>query len=401
MYLKALAHRWGDITHMNGYNSKASHLPVLALGFRPFFLLAGLFAVVAMTLWGAVLAGSGPDLGPLWHGHEMLFGYAGAVIAGFVLTAASNWTGRPTLTGFPLAAIALLWVAARIVVPMSAVPDGAKAALCAGFFVFLAFGVGRPIIATRGRRNYGIILVLLVFAVLELYFWLMPVIRSRVLVAALMFVMVMVAIIGGRVIPAFTRNATPGMAVRPGGQWRDRVALASLVAFGVFVLCPATPKMLLAAFALLGAVAHAVRMQGWGGGKTLGRPILWVLQLAYLFLPLGLALYAARYLGAPVPFWVPLHVLAVGALGLMTLGMMTRVSLGHTGRVIAAGKLTTVSYGLLVAAVLARSLGGGFDGAGWRDSMLAAAGLWSLAFLLFLFAYTRVLLERRPDGRPG
>ena len=212
-----------------------------------------------------------------------------------------------------------------------------------------------------------------------------------------MFTMAMVVIVGGRVIPAFTRNATPGL----GGECRDWLALSSLVAFGVFVLCPATPRALLAAFAGIGAAAHALRMQGWGGGKTLGRPILWILQLAYLCLPAGLALYAARYLGAPVPPWVPLHVLAVGALGLMTLGMMTRVSLGHTGRAIVAGRLTTLSYGLLVAALLARSLGGLFAGSGWRDAMLTAAGLWSLAFLIFLFVYTRVLLGPRVDGRPG
>lgn len=374
---------------------------LLALGFRPFFLLAGLFAVIAMLLWGAVLAGKGPALGPLWHGHEMLFGYAGAVIAGFVLTAATNWTGRPTLTGLPLAAIVLVWVADRIVVPMSGVPDGIKAALCAGFFVFLAFGVGRPVVATQGRRNYGIIAVLLAFAVLELYFWLMPVIRTRVLEGALMFVMVMVAIIGGRVIPAFTRNASPGLVVRPGGQWRDRLAFASLVAFGVLVLCPATPPWLLALLAVVGAMAHALRMQGWGSARTLGRPVLWILHLAYLCLPVGLALYAARYLGAPLPPWVPLHVLAVGALGLMTLGMMTRVSLGHTGRKIVAGKLTTLSYGLLVVALLVRSVGGEFSGNGWRIAMLTSAGLWSLAFLVFLFAYARVLLGPRVDGHPG
>ena len=386
---------------MNSTFERFRSPPVLALGFRPFFLLAALFAVVSMVVWGSVLAAHGPALGPLWHGHEMLFGYAGAVIAGFVLTAASNWTGRSTLTGSALAAIVLVWVAARIVVPMSVVPDGAKAALGAGFYVFLAFGVGRPIIATRGRRNYGIVLVLLAFAILELYFWLMPAIRSRVLVAALMFVMVMIAVIGGRVIPGFTRNATPGLAVRAGGQWRDRIAVASLVGFGVFVLCPASPPWLLAAFAAIGAITHAMRMQGWGATATARRPILWVLHVAYLFIPVGLGLYAALYLGAAVPPWVPLHVLAVGALGLMTLGMMTRVSLGHTGRVIKAGKLTTLSYVLLAASVLARSVGGLFSGSGWEAAMLIAAGLWSLAFLIFLFVYAKVLLEPRPDGRPG
>lgn len=400
MYLKASGRVLLDSAHMDKYY-RYTRYPLLALGFRPFFLLAGLFAVVAMVLWACAVAGKGPVLGPLWHGHEMLFGYAGAVIAGFVLTAASNWTGRPTLTGIPLAAIVFVWIADRIVVPLSGVPVWLKASLCAGFFVFLAFGVGRAVIATRNRRNYGIIIVLLVFAVLELFFWLMPVIRSRVLEATLLFVMLMVAIVGGRVIPAFTRNATPGLIVRPSGQWRDRAAFASLIAFGVFVLCPASPPWLLAAIAATGALTHALRMQGWGAASTLRRPMLWVLQLAYLFVPSGLGLYAAFYLGAPIPIWVPLHVLAVGALGLMTLGMMSRVSLGHTGRMIVAGKLTTLSYALMVAALLARSLGGFFTGTDWRNAMLSAAGFWSLAFLVFLFVYARVLLVARIDGRPG
>lgn len=375
--------------------------PVLALGFRLFFLLAGLFAVVAMVLWAIVLAGHGPALGPLWHGHEMLFGYAGAVIAGFVLTAAANWTKRPTLVRMPLAALALVWVAARIVVALPAAPDGLKAALCAGFFVFLAIGVGRPIVATGSRRNYGIIAVLCIFAALELLYWFSPAMRARVLDAALLFILVMVALIGGRVIPAFTRNAVTGLRVRPGGLWRDRVAMAALVALGVLALIPATPRPLFAAVAALGALAHAARMLGWGGTKTLRRPILWVLQVAYFCLPAGLALWAAQYFGAPIPFWVPLHVLAVGALGLMTLGMMTRVSLGHTGRLIVANKATTLAYVLLIAAVVVRAGGPFLGAANWQTFMVVAAGLWALAFALFVLAYTRILVSPRADGKPG
>ncbi|MGH8427619.1 MAG: NnrS family protein [Gammaproteobacteria bacterium] len=376
-------------------------LPLLALGFRLFFLLAGLFAVVAMLLWGFVLAGHGPALGPLWHGHEMLFGYAGAVIAGFVLTAAANWTKRPTLIRASLAAIALVWVAARIVVALPAAPDGLKAALCAGFFVFLAIGVGRPIIAVRSSRNYGVIAVLSVFAALELLYWLAPGLRARVLDAALMFILVMVALIGGRVIPAFTRNATPGLRVRPAGLWRDRVAMAALIALGVLALIPATPQPLFAAVAALGAAAHALRMLGWGGGKTLSRPILWVLQAAYICLPAGLALWAAQGFGAPIPFWVPLHVLAVGALGLMTLGMMTRVSLGHTGRLIVADKATTLAYVLLIAAVVVRGGGPFLGAASYQTVMLVAVGLWTAAFVIFVLGYARILLSPRPDGKPG
>jgi uncharacterized protein involved in response to NO len=378
-----------------------TRVPVLALGFRPFFLLAGLFAVVAMLLWGAVLAGHGPGLGPLWHGHEMLFGYGGAVIAGFLLTAASNWTKRPTLVGAPLAAIALLWVAARIAVALGGAPAGLKAALCAGFFVALAIGVGRPIIATHKRRNYKILIVLIVFAALELLYWLDPEWRLRTLEAALLFIMTLVAIIGGRVIPNFTRNATEGLRVRPQGLWRDQVAVTALVALAILVLIPETPPLLFAAIAALGAVAHGLRMLGWGGEKTLRRPILWVLHGAYFCIPAGLALYAAEYSGAPIAFPIPLHVLAIGALGLMTLGMMTRVSLGHTGRLIVANKATTCAYALLIAAVIVRAAGPSLGAGSWQTAMLVAVAPWSLAFLIFLFGYAGKLLTPRPDGNPG
>ncbi|MGH8272679.1 MAG: NnrS family protein [Gammaproteobacteria bacterium] len=375
--------------------------PVLALGFRPFFLLAGTFAVVAIVLWVFVLAGRGPALGPLWHGHEMLFGYTGAVIAGFLLTAAKNWTGRATLVRAPLAAIALVWVAARIVVALSGAPNGLKAALCAGFFVFLAVGIGRPIIATGKRRNYGILVVLGVFAALELLYWLAPAMRARVLEGTLLFIMVMVAIIGGRVLPAFTRNATAGLRVRPGGLWRDWMAMATLVALSILALIPESPGLLFAAIAALGALAHGLRMLGWGGEKTFRRPILWILHGAYFCLPAGLALFAAQACGAAIPPFVPMHVLAVGALGLMTLGMMTRVTLGHTGRLIVANKTTTLAYALLIAAVVVRA-GGPFLGAGsYQTVMIVAVILWSLAFLIFIAAYAPKLVTPRADGKPG
>jgi len=216
-----------------------------------------------------------------------------------------------------------------------------------------------------------------------------------------MFILVLVALVGGRVIPAFTRNATPGLRARPGGQWRDRAALASLAVLGLLALCPATQRLVFGGVAAFAALAHGLRMWGWGGRATLRRPILWVLHAAYACLPLGLGLLAARDFGAPVPRWVPLHVLALGALGLMTLGMMTRVSLGHTGRRIVAGKATTSAYLLLAAAVVARTVGPFLGTSMWRMWMLGAASLWVLAFAVFLLVYARILIAPRPDGRPG
>ena len=369
----------------------------LVLGFRPFFLLASLYGIVAMSLWGLDLVGSGPELTPLWHGHEMIFGYTGAVIAGFVLTAASNWTRRPTLSGIPLAALALVWVIARLLVVLPVIPNGLTAAFCSGFFVLLLLIVAYRIIVARSYRNYPVVVMIAVLALLELVYWLVPAMRPRVLDAALLFILFLVALIGGRIIPAFTRNATPGLKVRASGQYRDWVSLAVLIILAILALAPGVPRAYFASVACVGALAHGLRMRGWGATHTHGRAILWSLHLSYAFLPIGLGLLAAWGFGAPIPFLVPLHVLAIGPLGLMTLAMMSRVSLGHTGRRIVASRATTVAYIRLVAALVLRSAGAWLRGASWQGMMLGAASLWCLAFLIFVVVYAPKLMGARAD----
>lgn len=374
---------------------------LLIRAFRPFFLLAALYAVIAMAVWSLVLAGSGFPLDAQWHGHEMIFGYGGAVIAGFVLTAALNWTGRRQIGLLPLSGLVLLWVAGRLVVLIPRFSVLPKAIVGAAFFAALALAAGWSVIPARSRRNYAIIGVLAVFSALDLFFWLVPDFRLHVLNTALMLILVLISIIGGRVIPFFTGNATPGLHTRPGGQPRDLIATVMLVLLAVLALEPNCPRTLYGAIAGLAAGAHLMRMQGWGAAHTLTRPILWVLHLAYLCLPIGLALLAARDLGAPVPVFAPLHVLAVGAFGLMTLGMMTRVSLGHTGRAIVADRQATVAYGLLFLAVVVRA-GGPFVCSGsCRTILLLAAGLWIASFTIFLISCVHVLVTPRIDGRPG
>lgn len=375
--------------------------PLLIRAFRPFFLLATSYAIIAMAEWSLVLAGSGLSLSPQWHGHEMIFGYGGAVIAGFVLTAASNWTGTKPVGGRLLLGLVCLWVAGRLVILIPGLPLLPKAIVCAAFFAALALVAGRSIISARSRRNYAVVGLLVVFAALDLFFWLIPGFRLHVLKATLMLILVLISIIGGRVIPFFTRNATPGMDTRPGGQPRDHIATAMLVLLAMLTLDPNCPRTLYGSVAALGALTHLMRMQGWGAARTLTRPILWVLHLAYLCLPIGLGLLAVRNLGAPVPAFVPLHVLAVGAFGLMTLGMMTRVSLGHTGRVIAADRWTTSAYVLLVLSVIARAGGPFFCSKSCWMVMLLAAGFWIAAFMVFLASYLRVFLAPRVDGQPG
>lgn len=375
--------------------------PLLARAFRPFFLLAALFAIVAMAVWGLILAGFGPPLDARWHGHEMIFGYGGAVIAGFVLTAAPNWTGRRPTGVWPLSGLILLWIAARLATVIPGLPALLRAIVCAAFFAALALAAGWLVIPARSRRNYPVLGLLAAFSALELLFWLVPSFRLRVLNATLMLIMALISIVGGRVIPMFTGNATPGLHTRPGGQRRDFLAVAILGLLAALALVPGCPRLLYGAIAALGAITHLARMRGWGARRTLTRPILWVLHLAYFCLPLGLALLAARDFGAPMPPLIPLHVLAVGALGLMTLGMMTRVSLGHTGRVIAADHWTAVAYVLLLMAVVVRAAGPFFCHGSCRTAMLLAAGLWTAAFATFLVSYLHVLVKPRIDGRSG
>jgi len=317
-----------------------------------------------------------------------------------VLTAASNWTGRSTLTGSALAAIVLVWVAARIVVPMSVVPDGVKAALCAGFYVFLALGVGRPIIATRGRRNYGVVLVLLAFAVLELYFWLMPVIRSRVLVATLMFVMVMIAVIGGRVIPAFTRNAVAGSNPRH-EPWLEVIAFGSLLLIALVTLVGGALTLaawIPASLFVVAAVAHLLRLALWQPQLTLGNPLLWMMPVAYSWLPVALMLRALSTVAAVVPgAWI--HALTMGALSSLMMAMMMRSTLGHTGRSLVASHMDMAAFLALQIAALIRVVAGS---AGNYQTLVTLSGLfWVLAFALFLVRYLPMLVQPRVDGKPG
>ncbi len=388
---------------------------ILSYGFRPFFLAAGMEAILAMGLWIAALSGAvavGGSPGPLaWHAHEMLFGYATAALAGFLLTAVPNWTGRLPVSGLPLLALFLLWLAGRIVM---AAPDllgvPVSAAVDAAFLPALAFVAGREVIAGRNWRNLKVVLGLAALFVANGAFHVSMAtgfdpgyaIRGAVSVYAML-----IALVGGRIVPSFTRNviARSGGTRLPAPFDRfDRLAVAALaVALAAWVAFPAEwPTAVLAAAA---ALIQAVRLARWQGGQVLHEPLLAMLHAGYAFLPLGLAAVAAAALG-----WLSaasaLHVLTVGAIGGMTLAVMTRASLGHTGRQTTASKVTAISYlALLVAAVtrpFAELLPQHYH------LLLEVSGTaWLLAFALFLLEYGPMLLSPRaearakPRGRPA
>ena len=374
------------------------------LGFRPFFLLASAFAASSVTAWALQLAGliDRPYLaGPLWHAHEMLFGFALAVVVGFLLTAGRNWSMQPTAKGPLLAALVGLWLAARVLV---LTPYGWAAALAnVAFPLAAALALAVPLAAARNRRNYFFVglLVLLACAagavhlaalqVVVLPAWL----GVQVGLDLLLFIMVVMA---GRVIPMFTNNGVPGAnASRQIAV--ERAALGSIL---LLVLADALQQrgMALTALLVLAAAAHAVRWLMWRPWKTLRTPLVWVVHAAYLWIPVHLALRAAATQGL-VAESMATHALTVGAVGALVLGMMTRTSRGHTGRPLQADGIDAACYGLVLAAALVRVVLPFAVPAATPMALLVSAALWSAAFGLFTIRYWPVLTRRRLDGKPG
>ncbi|MCO4746968.1 MAG: NnrS family protein [Proteobacteria bacterium] len=371
-------------------------MTVFATGFRPFFLVAALWAVVAPGLWVAALEGKfelASALAPLsWHIHEMVFGFTGAVIAGFLLTAVRNWTKRPTASGVWLAGLVVLWLVGRL---QTFVDLGAVGlALDLAFFPAVAVAIGLPLCATANRRNAVFPLLLLLLGVADAGLhagWLTPQIIGRLGVDIITLIVV---IIGGRIIPMFTKNALSGVTL-----WRDGLVEQASVVLIVGLLIADGLGVWAGPLALAAGLVHLVRLSGWGGLATLRAPILWVLHVGYLWVALALVLRGAGDLFLTVPPSTATHLLTVGGIGSLTLGMMSRVALGHTGRKLEVARSVTLGFGLVsVATVLRAGWGTASSNVGWLHG---AAGAFSLAFLLYVVVYTPILLGPRADGRPG
>ena len=374
------------------------------LGFRPFFLLASAFAALSIPLWALQFAGwlGRPYLqGPLWHAHEMLFGFALAVVVGFLFTAGRNWSMRPTPTGLPLAGLALLWVAGRVLV---LTPFGWAAGIAnAAFPLAAAIALAFPFIASRSSRNYFFVALLALMSaaaaavhldhlgVLQLPGW----IGIRIGLDALLFI---IAVMGGRVVPMFTNNGVPGAkAIR-----HSAVEIASLGL--VLILLVADGLQLHGAFpaALAGAcaAAHLIRWTLWQPWKTTRVPMVWVLHVGYLWIPVHLLLRGLSEAGWMTPS-VAVHALTVGAAGGLMIGMMTRIARGHTGRPLEADLWDVSCYLLVVLAGLVRVLVPLAAPAQIISAVMASAGLWSAGFALYAVRYWPVLTRPRIDGKPG
>lgn len=377
-----------------------------ALGFRPFFLAAGIYAVLLMGLWLGVLQGvfiTG-DLSPaVWHGHEMLFGFAVAVMAGFLLTATQNWTGMRTPSGSPLAALFLLWLAGRLSFLIPGIPPGLVAAIDLAFLPVLAGVLALPILKARQLHNYPFPLILLALTAanalvhLENLGWTSGTERLGLHLAVYAVVVVM-AVMGGRVIPSFTDNKLRTRARR----WKTiewLVPVATLGALLGALIAPVSP--LTALLAAIAATVHAIRLAGWYTGKVWSVPLLWILHLGYAWIALGFALLALSATGLGAATGSSLHAFTAGGIGTLTLGMMARVSLGHTGRMLEPALLMTPAFVAINLAALIRVALPLFFPAAHVPGMAASGLVWMLAFGLFAAIYTPILLRPRVDGKPG
>jgi len=360
----------------------------------------------ASLAWGVALRTSWPA--NLWHGHEMLFGFIVAAVAGFLLTAVPSWTGARGFAGWPLAMLTALWVLGRVAVASSALwPAWLVAALDLSFLPALA-GFVLPALVRARNRNTPLLGVLAALWLANLaFYWGLahgdPPLARHALLFAIDIVLLLVTMIGGRIIPAFTASAFKQHGVSsPPHVWRGITALALLVMISVAVIDLWRPESAAAgAVALAAAVIQAVRLAQWHGLGTLRMPIVWVLHLAYLWLPLGLALKALALLGAVAFAAYYLHALAIGAAATMIMAVMTRAALGHTGRPLIVRPSIACAYGLLTAAAVVRVFGPAWARSSYVGIILLAAGLWTSAFVLFLWVYGPILIKPRVDGKPG
>ncbi len=379
---------------------------LFSAGFRPFFLAGAIWAALAVPLWLALYRGIfalPTALAPtVWHAHELIYGYGGAIVAGFLLTAIPNWTGRMPLQGVPLIALFVIWFAGRVAVLVSgAVGPWTAAIVDLAFPVVFTLAVMREIIAGRNWHNLPVVLGLSLIGTGNALVHLESVslaqtaeLGNRLGIAILLN---LIALIGGRIVPSFTGNwlrktKPESLMPKPSGIV-DKVALV-VIAAGVVWWAFVPDGAVTSAGLIAAGLAAGFRVMRWRGVATVAEPLVFVLHVGYAWLAIGLVLFGANKL---YPLLLPsagLHALTAGAIGTMTLAVMTRASLGHTGRDIHAGVGTTAIYVLVNAAAVLRILAPSVPGIG--DATMMAAGVaWAIAFLLFALLYGPLLLRPR------
>jgi uncharacterized protein involved in response to NO len=384
---------------------------ILNYAFRPFFLLNGLFAIVVIGIWAMALHGMSfmglPVDTTLWHGHEMIVGFAMATIAGFVLTAVATWTGRPPVQGPLLGWLVTAWLVGRLAMALSNVLPGLLVALLdLSFPVMLCALAAREVSGGGSRRNYPIAGITAALALLDLLYHLglgplLPGADRLAVYLLIHLVLVLITVIAGRIVPNFTANW-----LRARGEVRlprivdpvERVTIGATLVVGITAnIAPLSPLTGILAF--VAATGHGIRLSRWRGLATIDEPLLFILHVAYLWLPIGYGLLGLATFGIIFPQTAALHALTMGGIGSMVLAVTTRVALAHTGRALHAARLTVIAYGIFTVAVVIRILSPLTTDGYFTMIDLAATG-WILTFAIFSWVYWPILTRPRADGKP-
>ena len=386
--------------------------PIVRLGFRVFFLSGALFSALAMLLWLLSLSGfsvlPGVNNPIWWHAHEMLFGFALAIVAGFVTTAMQNWTGVPGIKSWPLAIIAGIWLLPRLLMPLRGELNSLVIILDLLWLPIVAGMLARPILKTRQWRNLFFVPLFVFFSLLNAlsYYaafsgnWLLS---ERVFITTVLALSALITVMGGRVFPFFTARATQTPKIEP-IVWLEKLSLVSLwLSVFAWLLLPRTPvaNALLALLLSASAIAHLLRLSRWNYNVTTKVPLLWILYLGYLFIPLGLLALAAALLKMGISVSLASHWLTAGALGAVILGMIARVSLGHSGRPLEITRLMVVAFVFILLAGLLRSLLPMIAPSMTMQAYHSSAACWIIAYGLFCWVYWPILTKPRADGHSG
>jgi uncharacterized protein involved in response to NO len=382
--------------------------PLWRLGFRPFFLLAGIFGALAIFVWMGIYAFSWPitpSLIPIttWHAHEMIYGYAMAVIAGFLLTAVRNWTKIDTLNGWPLALLASSWLTTRILAFTNFFPLWVTALFNITFLIGLGIAIGIPIHKSKNWKNLAILVKIIIFIALNLSFYLgalgiLPGGTRIGLYGGLYLIIALIVMIGRRVIPFFTGKGIEAPLTLRNRKWLDISSLILFVLFYILVLI-SPQSQIVGMISIALAILYTIRLYDWYTPYIWEKPLIWILHLAYFTIVLGFILTACSiFLG--ISSFLAIHAFSYGSIGLSTIGMMSRVSLGHTGRSIHdPPKLIKVSFILLAIGTIVRCLLPIIFPGYYTLLIISSQVLWISAFIIFIIVYLPIWISPRVDGK--
>ncbi len=385
---------------------------IFRLAFRPLFLLGGGFSCLALMLWGGVLSGF-IEFAPygnvfFWHSHEMLFGFVGAIVVGFLLTAVQNWTGIPSIRGRRLALLCAIWLAARVLMLFSSSPSWLVISVDLLFLPLSGYFLAKPIIAIGQTRNLFFVPILVLLSATNLLMHLgitlnIPDLYQHGFISAIWLITLLMSVLGGRVIPFFTANGTQTEKVTP-ISGLEYLALGSTWAIFALYITGAVYYMsniFIGSALVLCAATHVIRVLRWKMHLTLKVPLLWSLHAAYWFIPIGIALMGLSYLSDVITLSTAFHALTVGAMGNMILSMMSRVSLGHTGRQLIVKHLVICAFGAVLISALIRVFGVILFAEFSTALIIISIVSWCVAYGLFTLVYYPILTTPRADGRPG